>query len=851
MFSEWNKPTKEMRMSVRGIAVSVLLFALVLSVAPVYPVATTIAIGSNAHCVNNCPVTNTGVTYTYYWQKNGINFLGPYTDSISSHSLTISSPLQRTDTVSLSVTATSKTTGLSSSAASSNALTVVNAPTVSASVSVSGLAFNVTATATTDSLCPIAPFSLVVYVNGVKSSSCSSSPCIFPTSMSAGTYSYSATVTDSCGNTASYALHTFTTYNPLAITCPTSTATVDTSYTSSANATGGSGSYSTPTVTGLSNGIYTPFGDRGYVVIAGSPISAGTVSPTISVTDTVTGLSASQTCTITVSNPLAITCPTSTATVGISYGSRANATGGSGTYSNPSVSGLSNGFYSPTNGPGYIIIAGSPISAGTVSPTISVTDTAGHSASQTCTITVYNPVTFTCPSSTSTVGTYYESSIYAYGGTNSYTCSKTGNLPLGLALSICTVSGTPAAGSAGSFTYTATVTDSAGRTKSQDCTVTVSNPVPTIAVTCPTATATDGSTYSSSVSASGGTSPYSYSITSGSLPSGLVRAGSVIAGVPSSTGAYSFTVRAMDSYGYTGTANCAITVSPAALALTCPSASVVEGGTYSGTVVASGGSGTYNQWYVNNWYLGKFAFGITGWSGTNGAVIGGSANSNSAGDYTYGVEVIDSATTLASQTCPITVCSSVCNTPPAQIYPDVCPTSPGTASASNGWCSCSYPTLVCDSPPNVGASNAFGCYSFGPSTPCSGTTCNYPKLPVGTGCSNCSGVCGAYCSGSTYYSETGTCNSAGTCVHTVVGCCTNAYCSGGNICDTATHMCTTCHSLDDGCSSNADCCSGTGVYCSVSDTCAKCTSSQKVCTDTAGNSCCIPSGDTCNHLCAL
>ena len=46
-------------------------------------------------------------------------------------------------------------------------------------------------------------------------------------------------------------------------------------------------------------------------------------------------------------------------------------------------------------------------------------------------------------------------------------------------------------------------------------------PCTTITVTCPTATATTGTAYDAFTTASGGISPYTYAIASGSLPAGL------------------------------------------------------------------------------------------------------------------------------------------------------------------------------------------------------------------------------------------------------------------------------------------------------------------------------------------
>lgn len=59
--------------------------------------------------------------------------------------------------------------------------------------------------------------------------------------------------------------------------------------------------------------------------------------------------------------------------------------------------------------------------------------------------------------------------------------------------------------------------------------------------------------YNQAFVASGGTAPYTYAVTVGSLPPGLsLSAGGVLSGTPSATGIYPFTVRATDANGCTG-----------------------------------------------------------------------------------------------------------------------------------------------------------------------------------------------------------------------------------------------------------------------------------------------------------
>jgi hypothetical protein len=61
-------------------------------------------------------------------------------------------------------------------------------------------------------------------------------------------------------------------------------------------------------------------------------------------------------------------------------------------------------------------------------------------------------------------------------------------------------------------------------------------------------------TYNKTITAGGGTSPYSFAMISGGLPPGLILSPSgVVSGTPTATGTYTFTVQATDAYGCTGT----------------------------------------------------------------------------------------------------------------------------------------------------------------------------------------------------------------------------------------------------------------------------------------------------------
>ncbi|MBZ5586435.1 MAG: putative Ig domain-containing protein, partial [Acidobacteriia bacterium] len=180
------------------------------------------------------------------------------------------------------------------------------------------------------------------------------------------------------------------------------------------------------------------------------------------------------------------------------------------------------------------------------------------------------PLTLTCAARTGQVGVAYSSAFAVSGGLAPYTFSIiSGSLPSGLTLDPATaaVTGTPT--TAGTFNFTIEVADATAvpgsitGTKTLDCSITIEPTKPTLTVKCPTGSATVGVVYSSSVTASGGTAPYSYGIYSGNLPAGLnLSAGGSLTGTPTGSGTYSFVVYAIDStkaaYGYSP---CTIVVS--------------------------------------------------------------------------------------------------------------------------------------------------------------------------------------------------------------------------------------------------------------------------------------------------
>lgn len=75
---------------------------------------------------------------------------------------------------------------------------------------------------------------------------------------------------------------------------------------------------------------------------------------------------------------------------------------------------------------------------------------------------------------------------------------------------------------------------------------------------------TKGTAYSQTISASGGTAPYSFAVTGGSLPPGLTLSSSgSLSGVPTTGGTFNFTATATDSASCTGSGSYSVTITVA------------------------------------------------------------------------------------------------------------------------------------------------------------------------------------------------------------------------------------------------------------------------------------------------
>jgi hypothetical protein len=389
---------------------------------------------------------------------------------------------------------------------------------------------------------------------------------------------------------------------------------------------GGSGGPYTFTATGLPSGL--TMSSNG--TITGTPTVTGTFNYTVTITDAA-GHTGTLKCSVTVVPPVTANCGCSSVTQGQAMTPvTLTASGGSGGPYTFTASGLPAGLTISPSG----TISGTATVSGTFNYTVTITDNTGHSGTIKCTITAKPapPVTSTCICGTAQQGIAITAvTMVGSGGVGGpYTFTATG-LPNGLTISSSgTISGTPTV--SGTFSYTVTVTDSAGNKGTVNCTVTV-NASP-VSATCLNISAVQGKaiTPSTMVGSGGAGGPYTFSATG--LPAGLTMSSNgTISGTPTVNGTFNYTVTITDSKGNRGTLNCSIKVCPPVTG-TAGCANGQRGHQITPIQVqGSGGSG------------GPYTFSGTGLppglSISSSGVISGTPTQS--GSYNYAVTVYDSA----------------------------------------------------------------------------------------------------------------------------------------------------------------------------------------------------------------
>ncbi|MEW6207397.1 MAG: putative Ig domain-containing protein, partial [Acidobacteriota bacterium] len=177
--------------------------------------------------------------------------------------------------------------------------------------------------------------------------------------------------------------------------------------------------------------------------------------------------------------------------------------------------------------------------------------------------------------------------------------------------------------------------------------ITVSQPPSSPTVTSPSPLeAAQGSAFTHQLAATGGTTPYTWSIVSGALPPGLNLAGGVISGTPSAAGSFAFTAQVKDSQSRTGQKSITINVSPPPLSITTSSlANAMRGAAYNQPLSATGGTQPYT-WAITGGNL------PAGLSLANGAISG---TPTVTGTFPLTVRATDSQSRTATRDFNLTV----------------------------------------------------------------------------------------------------------------------------------------------------------------------------------------------------
>jgi large repetitive protein len=344
-------------------------------------------------------------------------------------------------------------------------------------------------------------------------------------------------------------------------------------------------------------------------IIAGIPTTAGTSTFIVMATDN-TGIKATKTLSIVVNTtPVIRTFSLANGAVGTAYNQTLKGSDGTAVYNWSLIKGsLPGGLNLSPSG----IIAGIPATAGTFSFTVMVTDNQGRQAAKALSIIINTaPVINTASLSNGAVGADYSQTLNASGGTLPYNWSlSSGSLPGGLVLSSHgVITGIPA--TAGTSSFTVMVTDNTGCKVKRTLSLIV-NRAPGIN-TASLVNGMVGVAYSQALNASGGTSPYNWSLNKGSLPGGLTLSSSgIIVGIPAIAGTTNFTVMITDTRGNQATKVLSIIIKAMPVINTFSLVNGAVGADYSQTLNASGGASPYSWSLIRGSLPGGLTLSATG-----------------------------------------------------------------------------------------------------------------------------------------------------------------------------------------------------------------------------------------------
>jgi hypothetical protein len=511
---------------------------------------------------------------------------------------------------------------------------------------------------------------------------------------SAKEFSFTIQVKDQAGATATQKLSI--TINPaLAIsTTALSAAYTGVSYSQTLTAKGGSGNYNWTLQSGtLPAGLTLD----SHGALKGLPEEAGTFNPFFSVDDGIGLATIAKALTLYVYDPLVVGNPTlPDAEIKAAYSAALTASGGCAPYSwakdgvwpsglSISKSGVISGkptvrITAPTTFTFSVKVTDSASKVKTAVSNLLATDAASdqeetgadnaandqtdllgvvkipnNSTLKTFTITIYPELTMTLAATDKALTALlpadnqsaYACPLVAAGGLAPYVWSKGPNFPEWLTLdpSSGLLSGTPTVD--GSFKVNLLVTDSLGYSLTKTAALKVYK---SLAITTPSLPSDDiGVKYkSTTLKATGGKTPYTWSIVAGELPSGLsLTSKGLISGTPDNetSGAYPLTIQVSD--GITAvTRELAITINPPLAIGALPPGTLGTAYSLDLTTLTGGGSGGYKFAKAGTW---------PSWLklDTKSGIISGTPPT--AETYTFDIKVTDSLKGTLTQTLTLTI----------------------------------------------------------------------------------------------------------------------------------------------------------------------------------------------------
>jgi hypothetical protein len=299
------------------------------------------------------------------------------------------------------------------------------------------------------------------------------------------------------------------------------------------------------------------------------------------------------------------------------------------------------------------VISGTPTTPGTYNLILVISDNYGVIVEKPLTFIITTPLVLSTTSLPSGLAyTAYNTTLTGSGGQTPYTWSITsGLLPDGLTFNTSTgiLSGTPTNVSDVLVNLTFKLVDALGQEQTKSLALAITGVSPVLISTTSLPNGSAQVAYSATLQATGGRTPYSWSIISGTLPAGLSLAAAtgVISGTPTITESVLVTLTVQVTDSVSQTASTSLSFGIEALTTLVISSSILPSGTsgiaYNGVLSGSGGKTPYS-WSITSGTL------PTGLSlNTSTGVISGTPTVTTDTVITITVKLTDSVSNTVSK----------------------------------------------------------------------------------------------------------------------------------------------------------------------------------------------------------